>query len=155
MMFKIVKDKKTGKFSKVSGPQEITPALMELIPQSLLFYNIVWLAEPATKRGLLDLPIEGILATVDNTHHGILVRLGALAYAAETPGLHYADDKNAPAVGEWVVMGKHCGQRRSILLDRDGGWKDPMNLVHIATVTDTDIQEKATEEQVKRIRGWL
>lgn len=153
-MFQIVKDKKTGKFSKVEGEQKITPALLELIPRSLLFYNIVWLAEPALKRGLLELTIESVLAGIDNTHHGVLAHKGALSYKAETPGLRYADE-DPPEIGDWVALGKHCGQRRPILLDPDGGAKDPKNLIYLATVTDTDIQEVLTTDQVKRIKGWL
>lgn len=153
-MYQIVKDKKTGKYSKVEGEQVITPALLELIPRALLFYNIVWLAEPALKRGLLKLTIESVLTGIDNTHHGILVRKGGLSYKAQTPGLHYGDEK-APEIGEWVALGKHCGQRRPIMLDQDGGAKDPLNLVYLATVTDTDIQEVMTTDQVKRIKGWL
>lgn len=154
MMFKIVKDKKTEKFSKVQDEQIITSALLELIPRALLFYNIVWLAEPALKRGLLDLTIESVLTGIDNTHHGILVRKGNLSYKAKTPGLNYADE-TAPEIGDWVALGKHCGQRRPILLDPDGGARDPMNLIYLATVTDTDIQEVMTTDQVKRIKGWL
>lgn len=30
-----------------------------------------------------------------------------------------------------------------------------MNLIYLATVTDTDIQEVMTTDQVKRIKGWL
>lgn len=156
-MFKVVK--KQGKYSKVAvdGPQEITEALMEIIPQALLFYNLVWLAEPKLKKGLLVLDPRTVIGQVDTTHHGILIHRGTLAYAAETPGLHYADETNAPKVGDWVVLGKHAGQRRGILVDPDmpDGYSEPMNLIHLATVTDTDIQEKGSWDQVRRIRGWL
>ena len=154
-MFKVVK--KNGKYSKIEGIQEITDALAEIIPKSLLFYNLVWLAEPKLTQGLLALDMKTILGQVDTTHHGILVRRGTLSYAAETPGLHYADEINAPQVGDWVVLGKHAGQRRGILVDPDmpGGYSEPMNLIHLATVTDTDIHEVGTYEQFRRIRGWL
>lgn len=154
-MFYIGKEGK--KFVKVKGVQHITDELLEMIPQALLFYNVVWLAEPPTTKGLIELTVEKILGIVDQTHHGILVRRGTLSYTANTPGLNYVDEKNAPVEGDWVILGKHAGQRRSILVDPDmpGGWSDPMNLIHLATVTDTDIQERATAEQVKRIRGWF
>lgn len=148
-------EKKGKEYVKVAGEQKVTPALLELIPKSLLFYNIVWLAEPPMKRGLLDLTIESILTGIDNTHHGVLVRRGKLAWSAKTPGLDYADETNAPNVGDWVALAKHAGQRRPILLDPDGGAKDPKNLIYLATVTDTDVQEVLTTDQVKRIKGWL
>src|ERR1700678_2308296 len=123
VMFRI--EKKAGKYVKVEGEQVITPALLELIGDPLLFYNIVWLAEPRTKQGLLDFTIESILTTMDNTHHGILVHRGTLSYTANTPGLDYAKETKAPVSGNWVALGKHQGQRRPVLLDVDGGARDP------------------------------
>lgn len=148
-------EKKGKKYIKVEGQQKITPALLELIPKSLLFYNIVWLAEPALKKGLLTLTLPSILTAIDNTHHGIMLCRGKLSYTAKTPGLDYAEETNAPTVGTWVALAKHAGQRRPILLDPDGGAQDPTNLIYLATVTDTDIQEVLTADQVTRIKGWL
>ena len=91
-----------------------------------------------------------------NTNHGVVVQVGELAYQAVTPGLDYSRTKRRPKVGDWVTVAKHAGARRSIILDMDRPQdRDPLNLIHVTTVTDTDILDVGTHEQMKRVAGWL
>lgn len=138
------------------GPQQIvTPELLELFTRPLLFHNLVWLAEPQTKsRGGLVLPMDTIESQVHMTHHGVLLKLGTLSFRAQTPGLDYTLE-DPPRVGDWVIMHKHTGHRKAVKIDPKGSNEDADNLIWTCTVTDTDIMEVGTYEQMQRIVGWV
>jgi hypothetical protein len=142
-----------GAPSRIKLRQIITPELLEILPRTLLFHGLVWLAEPKLSAGSIDTSATAE-SQIYSTHHGLLVKTGKLFYRAKTPGLDYTLE-DPPRVGDWVSFQRHSGFRRQIKIDKNAP-PTPANTIWLVTITDTDITECGDYEAIhERLVGWL
>jgi co-chaperonin GroES (HSP10) len=127
----------------------------DLVPQPLLFYNVIEPLRPETmSAGGILLAKETQETEELNQQVGILRKRATLSYKTQTPGLDYSQEVNAPKEGDYVFFSKHSGIEVSFVLDKRIPKSDPTNRLDLVFLTDTDILAVFTKDQAERLVGW-